>query len=97
MFYDTGDRQAALRIRCKHDSINQSFFFRAMITGYIESDPLIVEFLNKFKEKHSIQGQKKREYIRRMQAEGQETKQKFALNNAEINNIFDIIESETNL
>lgn len=97
MFYDTEERQASLRIRCKYDGINQSFFFRAMLTGYIENDPLIIEFLDKFKEKNSIQGQKKREYVKKMRASGQDTKQKFALDDSEINSIFDLIESETNL
>ena len=97
MFYDTEDRQAALRIRCKHDGINQSFFFRAVLTGYVNNDPLIVEFLDMFKQKHSIQGQKKREHIKKMKMMGQETKNKFALNDAEISNIFDLIESETNI
>ena len=97
MFYDTEDRQAALRIRCKYDNINQSFFFRAMLTGYIENDPLIIKFLSDFKDKHSIQGQKKRDYIQKMHNAGQQTKKKFALNDAEIDNIFDLIESETNL
>ena len=35
MFYDSHKRQADLRIRLKYDGMNQSQFFRAMITGYL--------------------------------------------------------------
>lgn len=97
MFYDTEDRQATLRLRCKHDGINQSFFFRAMLTGYIENDPLIIKFLDNFKQKNHIQSQKKRDYIMKMHEAGEQTKEKFALNETEISNIFDLIESETNI
>ena len=40
MFYDTEERQAALRVRCQYDGINQSQFFRMMMTGYIENNSL---------------------------------------------------------
>lgn len=94
MFYDTEKRQADLRIRCQYDGINQSQFFRTMITGYLESDPLICDYLAKYKEKHSIQGIQKRNYIARAHVKSQDTKNKFALDNNEIESIFDIIEEE---
>ena len=36
MFYDSEKRQADLRIRLRYDGMNQSHFFRAMISGYLE-------------------------------------------------------------
>jgi hypothetical protein len=92
MFYDTEDRQAALRIRCRYDGVNQSQFFRLMITGYLQNDPLICEYLSNCKEKYSIQGKQKRDYIDRMHDKAEDTKNKFALDDNEIENIFDIIE-----
>jgi hypothetical protein len=92
MFYDTEDRQAALRIRCQYDGINQSQFFRMMITGYLESDSLINEYMTKCKERYSIQGKHKRDYINRQHKQAEGTKNKFALDSKEIESIFDMIE-----
>ena len=66
MFYDTSDRQSKLRIRCDYDGISQSQFFRMMITGYIENDELIYNFMKKCKEKYHIQGENKRDKIDRI-------------------------------
>ncbi len=49
MFYDTQKRQADLRVRLKFDGMNQSQFFRALITGYLEKDEGIMNYLNEFK------------------------------------------------
>ena len=56
MFYDSEDRQIKFRIRCQHDGITQSQFLRMMVTGYIEGDLSIFDFLNRQKEKLNIQG-----------------------------------------
>ena len=97
MFYDSEDRQARLRIRCEFDGITQSQFFRMMITGYIENDESISSFLEKCKEKYKIQGQQKRIKIVQLQNGAKKTIKTFALGEEEIENIFDIIETETKL
>tara|TARA_R100000008_G_C3552389_1_gene151222 strand:- start:312 stop:653 length:342 start_codon:yes stop_codon:yes gene_type:complete len=94
MFYDTEKRQADLRIRCQYDGINQSQFFRMMMTGYLESDPLISEYMEKCKQRYSIHGKQKSKYIKKMHSESQDTKNKFALDVNEIESIFDIIQEE---
>ena len=45
VFTDTDVRHAQLRIRLQHDGITQADFFRAIITGYLENDSKIVNFL----------------------------------------------------
>jgi hypothetical protein len=85
MFYDTEKRQADLRIRCGYDGINQSQFFRMMITGYLENDSGVLEYIN------NLQGKLKRNYIKRMHGKAQETKKKFALDDNDLESIFDII------
>jgi len=97
MFYDTPDRQTKLRIRCNFDGLSQSQFFRMILTGYIENDNLINDFIKKYKKKHNIQGQQKRDKIDRIRKRTEETKNKFTLGNEEIENIFDIIEMETDI
>ena len=44
MFYDTAKRQADLKIRLKYDGLNQSQFFRMVITGYLERDEEFMKY-----------------------------------------------------
>lgn len=97
MFYESEDRQARLRVRCDFDGITQSQFFRLMITGYINNDDLIFTFLDKCKETHGLQGQQKRNKIKTIKNKTKDVVKKFSLGEEEIENIFDIIETETNL
>jgi hypothetical protein len=97
MFYDTADRQARLRIRCQYDGLNQSQFFRFMLTGYIENDERILEFLDYCKKKNMVQGKNKRLKIKQIHKLANEKKEKFSLEEEEIKTIFDILEMENNL
>lgn len=94
MFYDSEDKQTKLRIRCQYDGISQSQFFRMMIVGYIESDPLIYDFISKCKEKYRIQGKNKRDKANKMSELTRQQIDKFSLNDGEIKDIFDTIEAE---
>ena len=93
MFYDSLDRQTRLRIRCQHDGINQSQFFRIMITGYIENNGAIVDFLNNKKAELGLQGSQKRSSINKMLKKRKENIKKFNLDQDEIESIFDLIET----
>jgi len=97
MFYDTSDRQSKLRIRCNFDGISQSQFFRMMITGYIENDELIYNFMKKCKERYHIQGENKRDKIDRIRKSSNQSIKKFNLGEKEIEDIFDIIETESGI
>ena len=94
MFYDTNKRQVDLRIRLKYDGMNQSQFFRAIITGYLEKDEAILDFLDRYKEKYQVQGQGKRTGAKMLIKKGRQIKKEFGLNKSEIENIFDILEKE---
>ena len=97
MFYDTLERQTKLRLRCEFDGITQSQFFRMMVTGYIENDGMIYSFLKSCKEKYMLQGQQKRNKLDKLQKEADKTKKMFALEDTEVESIFDIIELETGI
>jgi len=97
MFYDSPDRQTKLRIRCEFDGITQSQFFRMMITGYIENDDLVHSFISNYKEQNHLQGKQKRSKIQKIRKSTAEIEKKFAINENEIENIFDTIEQETGL
>ena len=91
MFYESSENQIKLKIRCDYDGITQSQFFRMMISGYISNDENIYQFIKKFKENNNLQG------VSKIRKNSKEIETKFALNNDELENIFDIIEMETNL
>ena len=49
VFYDTDKRFADLKIRLGHDKISQAQFFRSIVTGYIEQDEDILNFIDRYK------------------------------------------------
>jgi hypothetical protein len=68
-----------------------------MITGYIEGNKLMHEFVSNCKEKYSIQGTQKRNKLDRLKEMGDDNIRKFGLDNDEIESIFDIIETDTGI
>ena len=56
VFADTDKRHADLKIRLRYDGITQVQFFQAIITGYLDKDPRIIEFIRSVKEKLAKQG-----------------------------------------
>jgi hypothetical protein len=97
MFYDTQENQTKLKIRCQFDGFSQSQFFRMMLEGYVNNDENILQYIKICKEKYNIQGQQKRNKIDSIMKRKENTENKFALKTDEIENIFDMIESETNI
>lgn len=94
MFWESPKRQADLRVRLQHDGFTQSHFFRAIITGYLEKDENIVNYIDSYKSKHKTQGAVKRRHIMKNLETGQETTKQFALDENEVEDIFDIIAEE---
>ena len=47
VFTDTTKRQADFRIRLGYDGMTQSEFFRAMISGYLEQDRNLLDYIEK--------------------------------------------------
>lgn len=94
MFWESPKRQADLKIRLGLDGFTQSHFFRAVITGYLEKNEHIVNYIDEYKEKHTTQGAVKRSVIRRNLKNAQEIKKQFSLDENEVEDIFDIIAEE---
>jgi hypothetical protein len=93
-FMDTDKRNADLIVRLKHDSLTKTKFFRAILTGYLENDPLIREFIEAIKEENAYQSRKKSKINKEMIDEGINNVRKIGLNDKEIENIFDMLEKE---
>ena len=92
MFYEAPDKQTRFRIRCQHDGLSQSQFFRLVLRGYIEDDPLVSQFLQNCKEKFNIQGKSKINKIERFKKAAEQNKNKFSLKEEEIESIYDLLE-----
>ena len=94
VFQDSDKRHADLRIRLRHDGMTQVQFFRAMITGYINREERIVDFITDFKFEISKQGKAKIHKTRTILSEGQELSDLFNLDEKETKEIFDMIAKE---
>ncbi len=95
VFYDTDKRHADLKIRLHYDGLTQAGFFRGMITGYLDKDPAIIDFIQRLKDTNNVQSVKKRRESNRLLEVGDETKKKFSLlEDDEVESIFDMIEKE---
>jgi len=94
VFYDSDKRHADLKIRLYYDGLTQSAFFRGMISGYLNQDEDLMNFINRLKDTNNIQSASKKNKIKKMTTARQETIDKFALKGDEIESIFDILEEE---
>lgn len=93
-FTDTDKRNADLLIRLKNDGLTKTKFFRAILSGYLERDQMIVSFIDELKESEGYQSSSKASVIKKLEEKGADNKGKFGLEEREIQNIFDILEKE---
>jgi hypothetical protein len=93
-FMDTDKRNADLIIRLKNDGLTKTKFFRAILTGYLKKDHLIMEFIEVYKQDSGSQSAGKAKKVQELAQIGEQNKRKFGLDDQEIENIFDILEKE---
>ena len=91
---DNDKRNAEMIIRLKHDGLTKTKFFRAILTGYLERDAAIVDFIDRLKESSGSQSKIKSRKVKKLEEEGKTNKTKFGLNEGEIESIFDLLEKE---
>ena len=94
MFYDTDGRHAKLKIKLQYEGLTQTEFFRALVTGFLDEDPSIVEFVEEYKEKQGVQSKRQRKIIADERAAAVTTNKNYALDDEELSDIFDIIQKE---
>tara|TARA_Y100000296_G_scaffold85054_1_gene120005 strand:- start:1104 stop:1424 length:321 start_codon:yes stop_codon:yes gene_type:complete len=94
MFTVTERTKADFKLQLQYDSLTQVKFFRSLMEGYIGKDPDLMVYINKFKKSNSIQNNQQRNKIATNLKKAAETKNKFALDDEEVENIFDILEKE---
>ena len=83
-----------LRIKLKFDDITKFWFFNEYIKGYLLNDPLLQPFIEKIKESSMMARKYKLKKNRQLLEKEKDVINKFGLDLNDIENIFDLIESE---
>ena len=84
-----------LKIRLYYDQIrNQSEFFRYCVESYLEGNSLFMAFLDEYKDNKKVQSKTRATKSQQLRLRGQKMLQDLALSDAEVENIFDILEEE---
>ena len=83
-----------LRIKLKFDDLTKFWFFNEYIKGYLLDDPLLQPFIEKIKESSMMARKYKLKKNRQLLEKEKDIINKFGLDANEIEDIFDLIESE---
>ena len=94
IFLDTDKRHADLKIRLYYDGLTQTDFFKGVVTAYIEKDELFVPFADKLRKNHSKHSRSRLDNSKKLHEDGLKNKDKFALSESEVENLYDILEEE---
>ena len=94
VFDDTDTRHVQLKIRLDYDGLTQAEFFRSFITGYLNKDELVMNFVNSYKENKKIQSKRNIKIIMRDHESSQNLMAQFGIKEEEIEDIFDVIAKE---
>ena len=94
VFDDSDTRHAKLKIRLQHDGLSQAEFFRAFVTGYIEKDRLLIDFIKKYKEDNKSQSKKTIKMIDSDLKKGDSLLNQYGIGDGELEDIFDLIEND---
>ena len=90
VFTESDHNHAKLILKLKHDGLTQAAFFRSLMGAYIEGDPRIQSVIDDLK----TQSQKHKKGSQKLRTRGIQNLKELALNNDEIENIFDLLEEE---
>lgn len=97
IFDESGRTHAEFKIKLQYDGLGQGEFFREIVSSYLKEDPHFMEFLNSMKERLGTQQRTQREVTKRERTMAKKTEKDFRLTDDEVDNIFDLLEKETNL
>ena len=90
VFTENDHRHAQLVLKLKYLRLTQSAFFRHVITGLLEDDPRIVDYVNDI----AFKSKEKRAKSEKLQKAGVQKMRDFGLSEDDVENIFDLIEGE---
>ena len=90
VFTENDNRHAQFIMKLREVNITQSKFFRLIITGFINGDERLFEFISE----NSGQSVSQRKKKKKLKDKGKKMMKDLAFNDGEIENIFDIIAEE---
>ena len=90
----SGNNHAEFKIRLSYDNLTQTAFFRAVMEGYTSQDSLIVEYIQKYKERVGKHSHHMKKRIKKDIDERAATSKSFALNEGELSDLYDLVEKE---
>ena len=96
-FWEDKQKHLNFILRLQVDGLKQGQFLRAIVDGYMNDDADLLAYMEKYKEKWTVQGINKRGTVKRLRKQAALEKEKFSLGETEIESIFDLIEKETGL
>ncbi len=91
IFDDTDVRHARLKIRLEYDGLSQAEFFRSLITGYLENDKSVMEYITRYKESNKKMSKRSMKYQTRDMKIADDLLGQFGIGDEELENIFDVI------
>ena len=94
VFRENDTTHANLRVRLHYDGVKQSQFFRGCIDAYLNQDKDFMAFMETLKSETGSLSKLRNEKSKKLREKGEELKNSLALDPAEIENIFDMIEEE---
>lgn len=92
-FESTFKKHGDLKIQLHYDDLNAKEFFNAVVDAYISGNENILELVGEIKERKQI-SMMKRKRANKSAQKAKGLKKQFALEQKEIDNIFDILERE---
>jgi DNA-binding transcriptional regulator YhcF (GntR family) len=90
VFTDNHHRHAKFTMKLKYLQITQSKFFRHIITGVLEDDPRIMNYVEEIAKRSKARKKK----AQKLEEKGIEKYNELGFSDDEVENIFDMIESE---
>ena len=86
--------KAKFKVRLQYDSLTQVQFFREVIASYINQDPHFMNYIDHMKVRTKAQSKQHVNKSVKQRTEGKKISNKFALDDNELENIFDILSKE---
>ena len=91
IFDDTDVRHARLKVRLEYDGLTQAEFFRSLITGYLENDKSVMEYITRYKEGNKKLSKRNLKYQTKDAEIADDLLGQFGIGDDELENIFDVI------
>ena len=91
IFDDTDVRHARLKIRLEYDGLSQAEFFRSLITGYLENDKSVMDYITRYKNDNKKLSKRNLKYQKKDAEMADDLLGQFGIGDEELENIFDVI------